>query len=222
MKNKTAVLMITCKKFSQLWEPFFMLFKKFWPDCPYDVFMGTDVGEHVGIKTISIGKDLGWNKNCLYFLNYLHHDRVIIFFDDFLPCAPFKTQKIEELVEHSFKYNIGCLRLFPCPGPTGVWKPNPQLGTLNPGDAYMFSWQTAIWDRKFLISLVRPNEDPWKTETKGTKRVWKSNRHFVSVKRGESPTPYIISIVKRKWQEGALELLRRENIPTNKITNIIK
>ena len=53
--DKTIVLMMTCKKYEQLWNPFFTLFKRFWPECPYKLIMGTDEGEYLGIETIKVG-----------------------------------------------------------------------------------------------------------------------------------------------------------------------
>jgi hypothetical protein len=222
MEN-TVVLMFTCKKFEQCWEPFFKLFEKFWPNCPYELIMGTDVGNYPGIKTIEIGTDLGWTRNCIQILNQINADRLIIFFEDFLPCADFDSERIEKLVKHSRDHNIGCLRLQPCPGPTAPWEHDDSLGILQSGDPYRFSWQTAIWDKEFLLSLLIPEETPWQTEVIGTKRASKSNRHFVSVKRGESPIPYIITaVVKGKWQDNALKLLESEGIPMDKITPIIR
>ena len=218
-----VVLVMTCQKFEQCWEPFFLLFKKYWPECPYRVVMGTDKGKYPGVETISIGTDLGWVQNCIYVLNIINAKKIIIFFEDFLPCSKFDNTRIIQLVNHSIEHNIGCLRLQPCPGPTATWDHDKSLGILQVGDNYRFSWQTAIWDKQTLLSLLDPKESPWETEVKGTKRTYLCNEPFISVKRGESPVPYIITaVVKGKWQQSALDLLKKENIPMDKITPIIR
>ncbi len=221
--NRTCVLVITCNKFKQVWNPFFTLFRKYWPDCPYKVIMATDFGSYNGIETIELKRDLGWANNAIEFLNRLDYDRIILFLEDFLPCEKFNNESIERLVQHSFDEKIGCLRLAPCPGPTAPWEKCSDLGILQKNDPYLLSLQTAIWDKKLLLELLIPNENPWQVEVLGSERARKRNEPFVSVKRGESPAPYIITaIVKGTWIEDALNLLKIEGIPMNDITKVIR
>jgi hypothetical protein len=223
MENRTIVLMMTCKRYKQVWKPFITLFKRYWPDCPYKFIMGTDVGSYNGVEVIEVGKDLGWSDNCIYVLKQLNAERIILFFEDFLPIKKFDTDKIRRLVRHSFDYNVGCLRLAPCPGPTASWHGTESLGVLQPNDQYRLSLQTAIWDRSLLLELLRPGENGWQTEVIGTKRASKRNEPFLSVWRGQSPTPYIITaVVKSVWLDSALEFLKEENISMNNITKVIK
>jgi len=57
----------------------------------------------------------------------------------------------------------------------------------------------------------------------GTARVTNNPRHFVSVWRGFTPTPYYITgIVRNVWQNGVLELLRKNDIKTKHINKVIK
>ena len=60
-------------------------------------------------------------------------------------------------------------------------------------------------------------------EIKGTKRASKRSETFLSVLRGQSPTPYYITaIVKGVWQEDAIKLLKGEGISLDNITKYIK
>jgi hypothetical protein len=223
LEKKTVVLMITCKRYEQAWMPFMTLFNRYWPDCPYRFVMGTDTGSIDSVEIINVGKDLGWSDNCMYILNQLNEERVILFFDDFLPIAPFNTDKIRRFVRHAYDHDIGCLRFAPCPGPTAAWNKTASLGVLQPRDPYRLSLQTALWKRTLLLDLMRKGETGWDTEIKGTIRASKRIEPFVSVWRGESPTPYYITaIVKGVWQDKALEMLVKENISLDKITKIIR
>jgi hypothetical protein len=217
--GKTVVLMLTCNKFKKTWGPFFTLFKKYWSDCPYEVIMGVDVGKYSKIQSIQVGKDLGWASNFIYILNKIDADRIIVLLDDYFLCKDVDTKKIEELVQHSREFSIGCLRTTPCPGPTGKWHGSEELGILKPGDKYRLSLQSAIWDKKVLLKLLRKGETPWATEIMGTKRSYRLKEPFVSVQRGQSPIHYIIGIIKGKWRNDAMELLKKEKIPTEKLTN---
>jgi len=222
---KTAVVMITCKKFSQAWNPFFILLKKYWPDCPYKIYMITDFGKYEDeiVETITIGSDLGFSSNLIYGLNKIPEDIILYFQEDYLFTDYFNTEKIlsfeNYLCENS---NIGCLRLAPCPGPTAPSEYK-DLGILQIGDAYRVSTQTAFWRKNVLLSLLVLKESGGDFEIKGTKRSNNLPYKFLSVWREQTPTPYFITaIVRSVWQEGALELLKKENISTENITRVIK
>jgi len=40
-----------------------------------------------------------------------------------------------------------------------------------PDSKYLVSHQPSIWDRRFFISCLNPNETPWVNEYEGTKRI---------------------------------------------------
>ncbi len=221
----TAVLMITCKKFSQAWDPFFILFKKYWPDCPFKVYMVTDFGKYNDelVNNITIEEDLGFSSNLLYALDQIPDSHIIYFQEDYFFKKSFDTQRIKHYVDHAKKYNVACIRLAPCPGPTKPWEHDESLGILERGANYRISTQTAIWDKNFLISTLIPGETGGHFEVRGTIRKAKSFRPLLSVWRGQSPTPYYITgIVRSVWENGALELLRKNNIQTEHIKTTIK
>ena len=219
----TAVVVITCKRFEQVWDPFFILFRRYWPDCPYKTYMITDFGQYDSVENITINADLGFASNLAYGLKKIPEDNIIYFQEDYLATDPFNNEKIMGFVKCLQDKNLGCLRLAPCPGPTAPWPHNKDLGILQPGDAYRVSTQTAIWSKETLLSLLVPGETGGDFEIKGTRRSTSLSKPFLSVWRGQTPTPYFITaVVRGEWQEGALELLKKENISTDNITRIIK
>lgn len=222
MEDKTAVLMMTCYKFRQTWEPFFTLLKKYWNDCPYEVVMGTDKGNYKGVRVVEVGEDLGWASNCIYVLNQLSVDKVVLLLDDYFIYEPVNGDRVRKLVRHARDHSIGCLRLTPCPGPTGPWKGTESLGIIKPGDQYRLSLQSAIWDKQVLLGLLKPGESAWDTEVAGSRRSVSVKKPFVSVWRGQAPLKYTIGVLKGKWRKEALELLKKENIPTEGINRIVR
>lgn len=214
-----AVVMITCEKFQQAWDPFFTLFEKYWPDCPYKVYMITDFGEHPFPNMITIGKDMGFSSNLKYGLSNIPEEYIIYFQEDYFFMNVFNTEKIREYVEYMKNNDVGCVRLAPCPDPTAPSEKE-DLGALQPGDDYRISTQTAIWNKKLLDSLLFDGETGGDFEIKGSKRVNKMSVKMLSTYR-DLPNPvisyYITGIVRGTWQDGALELLKKEKIPTDHI-----
>jgi SAM-dependent methyltransferase len=217
--DKLAILIMSCKKFEQLWDPFFILFKRYWPDCPYKVYFCTDTGSYPGVENIEIGKDLGWANNCKFALQKISADRIILMQEDFLLTSPVNTEQIRKFAEHAHTYDIGCLRLAAVPGATAPWFATDELGVLQPFDDYRLSMQTAIWKRQLLNDLLVEGESPWQVEIEGTKRAALRPEIFLSTWEGSAmPIPYYMTAVEKGyWKEGALELLDKEGIPRTHI-----
>jgi hypothetical protein len=225
-ENKTVVLMVTCWKFRQIWNPFFTLFHKYWPDCPYRLIMVTDVGSYPAVQAIQMGSDVSWASNLLNALRQISADRLIIFQDDFLMTAPADTDSVRKLVRYSLDNEVGCLRICPCPGPSGIWKDD-FLGVITPNDPIRVSLQLSIWDPEVLVSLMREGESAWDLERNGGKRSLLCTKPFLSLWRLPDNTPggpiryFITAVTRGIWEKGALELLGREGIPMDGITERI-
>ena len=225
-ENNTAILVVSCKRFEQVWDPFFILFRKFWPDCPYKIYFGIDCGSHddANIITIKTGKDIGWGNICLNAVNKIPANRIILFLEDFILKGPANTQEIRRLVKYSHDNDIGCLRLCPCPGPSAVWQDCESLGLIKTNDDYRVSLQTAIWKKSILNKIIHDGDDAWTVETSGIDRAKDIKEPFLSVWRESEdipggPIPYVITaVVKGKWHIDGINLLKRENISTDNIT----
>lgn len=220
--SETAVIMVTCRKFEQAWDPFFYLFQRYWPDCPYKVYMISDTGTYPDVDSLEIGVDLGFSDNLIVALNKIPERYVIYFQEDYFFNAPFNSEKIRKFVRYLKGYSVSCIRLAPCPGPIARWDHNSSLGVIQPGEPYRISTQTAIWNKSFLLSILKHGESGGSFEIDGSQRVNSCPALILSVWRGETPTPYYITgIVKGVWQEDALALLRKEGIPTDHIQKVI-
>lgn len=224
LEHDTTVLVMSCKKFEQVWDPFFKLFKRYWKTCPYRVVLCTDFGNYPGVETIELGKDFGWPGNCKRALEILKVKRVILFQEDFLLDREVEEETVRKLLRHSIDFGVGCLRLAATPGPTGKWFASELLGTIAPLDDYRLSLQLAIWDSAVLQALLLENESPWQLELQGSARAAIRPEPFLSLWPAV-PAPvsyYMTAVVKGEWQEGALELLRREGIETEHIKKKIQ
>lgn len=221
----TAVVVISCKRYERLWDPFFKLLNKYWNDCKYKIYFITDFGryEDERVTNIELKKDMGFSANLITALKQIPEDNIIYFQEDYFAMDYFDNEKIERLVKHLEDYNISCLRLAPCPGPTAKWEHSEEVGLLQKGDSYRISTQTAIWNKNYLISILDPNETGWDFEILGTIRSCSRNDILLSVWRQSNNTPggpapyFITAIVKGIWQDGAIKLLEKEGLSTDNI-----
>ena len=85
--NKIAVLVISCDKYSDLWDPCIRIFNKYWPDCPYDNFIIANIKsfELWGFKNIIVGDDKSWSQGLKSALDKLKldHDYVYTQLEDY-------------------------------------------------------------------------------------------------------------------------------------------
>ncbi|HWQ96234.1 MAG TPA: hypothetical protein VN368_02565 [Candidatus Methylomirabilis sp.] len=212
--DKAAVLISSCDRYNDLWKPFFTLFFKYWPDCPYPVYLSTNhqIYDHPRVITIPVGDDIDWSEGFRSSLQQIPYKYVIIMMEDFFPIKSADTSGIEKLLSYMEKKRAGCLRLFPCPGPDLPCPDNDKVGEISKGSAYRLSLQAAIWDKEILMGLLCNGESAWELEMKGTERTNRLDMPFLSV-IGNSPLPYYCTaVVKGKWVEGALQLCKEENI----------
>ncbi len=212
--NKTAVLVSSCDKYYDLWKPFFTLFFRYWPDCPYPVYLSTNhrIYDHTGVKTIAVGDDKDWSSGFRYSLEQISHQYVIVLLEDYLFTRPVDTAQLERLINYMEKKGAGCLRLYPCPGPDLPISDNPDVGEISKEADYRLSLQAAVWDKNILLKLVREGESAWELEINGTKRTNDLDVPFLSV-TGLCPIPYYCTaVVKRKWVSEAVQMCEKEGI----------
>ena len=212
--NKTAVLISSCDKYQDLWDPFFTLFFRYWQDCPYPVYLGTNhlKYDHNRVTTITVGDDTDWSSDFRSMLEQIPQPYVIVLIEDFLPTKSVDTAMIDRLITYMVDKGAGCLRLFPCPGPDLPYLDNPLVGEISKGADYRLSLQAAIWDKQILLELLREGESAWELELNGTKRTNALAAPFLCV-AGDSPIPYFCTgVVKGKWVKEAVKLCKKEGI----------
>ena len=59
-KQELAILVNSCDKYEDAWDPFFKLLKIQWPDCPYRIYLNTEFKNYVcdcfDVEVINSGK----------------------------------------------------------------------------------------------------------------------------------------------------------------------
>ena len=208
--SRTSLLVISCDRYDDLWLPFFTLFHKHWPDCPYPLFLGTNHKRYDDerVTTIPIGEDLSWAQGARLMLNAIESEYAITFLEDFLIEKPVDTEKIERLVEIARIEKLGCLRLAAgqplAYAPTRPAEGYPGLGVVEPGEPYRVSAQVAIWHRPTLEKFLIPGASPWEFEVIGSALSNHEPERFWAVY--EPAIVYDQVIEKGKWKPEGLQL----------------
>jgi FkbM family methyltransferase len=216
-----ALVVASCDSFSDVWDAYFTLLFRYWPDCPYTIYLITDskVYNHPKVKTIvqdELKKD--WSSCVIDSLKKIPEKYIIFNQEDFLINGPVKTEHIKKLVKNISEYNAACIRLLPSPPPDKKY--NDHLGEITKGPQYSFSLQATIWEKDIFCSLLKKGEQIRHTETTASVRAKNTvQKPFLSVFKNERPFPYFATAIKKGvWYYDAIQLCKKEGIgiKTNK------
>jgi hypothetical protein len=219
MSVSTALLVVSCDAYRDLWEPFFTLLFRYWTDCPFRIYLGSNHAAYPDrrVAALTVGEDRDWSSNLLRMLELIPDGGVLLLQEDFLIDRPVQTEKVKHLIGYADEKQAACLRLMPIPGPDQACADNPEVGSIAIGAAYRVSLQAAWWRKENLAAIARAGESPWQFEHLGSRRSDVLSAPFLSLRDGiEYPLDYFTTAVFRGfWEPGAVALCRRENIPVD-------
>jgi len=206
-----SVLINSCDKYADVWPVFFALFWKYWPDCPYQVYLGTNTRtwSDKRVQIIQVGPDLNWADTTIKMVEVIPSPYVLWFLEDFLIWEKVDTPAIESLVEEMKRLNANYLRLRNWPPTYGPVQGHPEIVQISPGAPYRCALEIAFWRREVLLDLLVPGETPWEMEKKGSLRSNKWPGFYSTrgnlFKRSNG-------LERGKWIKDNLPGLKREKI----------
>ncbi len=174
MENECVLLMLGCDKNIDLVELNLDMIKRFWPDCPFPVYISLETyhGNYGDNIKIMNSNETKWSKRIMEHLAGLNSKYVMITLDDFI---------IEDFVHTQTV--VDCINFM---------NENPQVvnmafdafnGKRIPGKDFkhfqcrkkrsncLLNWQIGLWRTDNLIELMDPNENPWESEVFGSMRA---------------------------------------------------
>lgn len=183
--DNTSVIIASCDKFSDTWQPFLELFDRHWPSCPWPVYFITNEIpiSHPRIKNIMTGRDREWCPNLLYALDIIESDKLLLFLDDCPLIENVNNDFLFRVDEWSRTHDeVGCIRVshksFPLllPRPYREWT---ELGRIDKGTPYRISTAPAMWRREFLEPILKYRPTAWGFELEGTSWADENMSHEV-------------------------------------------
>ncbi|MCE5273075.1 hypothetical protein LLH00_17495 [bacterium] len=213
------LLVVSCDRYSDIWSPFFALFHRRWPDCPYPLYLGTNfkVFQDETVTTITVGEDVGWAESLLRMLDRLEgSEYVLLFLEDFFLLETVDTAAVADLVELARRERPGCLRLFSLLPPPHRLERVPGLGYFAPGDDYRVTLQVALWRVDTLKRLLVPGLNPWEFELLGNKLSEGLEERFWGVL--QPVIRYEQVVEKGKWKPVGLEICREAGVETGRLS----
>jgi len=180
-----TVLAPSCDAYSDLWRPFFTQFFANWPDCPFDVCLGSNDAVYDDSRVVTITADHGrnWTNRVREQLRAIQTPYVLMILEDFFLRSPVQTADVLSCLAFIQQVDGHMVRLVPRPAPDVPVPGQPNIGSVLPGSPYRLSTQAAIWRRDTLIALMRDDESIWQFEIDGSPRSATMADGFYAVHR---------------------------------------
>ena len=224
MNEKCCVIVNTCDAYVDLWKPFFTLFARNWPDCPYEVILNTEQQDYEfnGIA-LSVNKakriDEPWGARLYECVKKVKTPYVLFLLDDFFLEGPVNQKKIEQcLCWMENNPEIASFSLVPT-----LWEDiadNRFPGFLRRPDKclYKVNCQAGIWRKEMLVHLIRKHETPWEFENFGSSRA-RRQKQMVFYAADESSSPVFQydwvaggAVHRGKWTERVPSIAKQNGL----------
>ncbi len=226
MKNQFAILVNSTDTFSDCWAPFFLLFKKYWPDYNGKIYLNSEHKSFKidGLEVISIESGLSsssWSECLQYATKSIEEDFFIYMQEDYFLHSKVNNKLINKYFELFKINNFDCLHLTDqCnEGPFIKKTINPNFWEIPKKTKYRASTQAAFWKKESFLKIIRSWETGWDFEKYGSKRSNKYlekimciNQNLHNINHNEI-IPYIFTgIIKSKWNPKIVDIFCNNNI----------
>lgn len=216
--NQISILILSCDSYADLWPAFFSFFWKYWPDCPYPVYMASNQKAFPDerVTSIYLGPDQGWARGAKKALESIPTKYVLLLLEDFLIYKKVDTEKIIKSSQEFIELGGSYLRLRPFPPPDQPVPAQNIFGQIEPGAPYMVALQAAIWEKDIFLALLKENETAWDMEIKGSLRASSLANKFYCA--WQPLLVYTAAVTRGKWRISAIRLCDREGVALDLIS----
>lgn len=211
------VAVVSCAAYRDTWKPFATLFRNFWSDCEYPLWLVTDEGSDDAYDNVFAMEGDGADSWCRRMVAFADSspDPILMFLDDFFLTQSVNVDRVCHGLEILNALQAGCIRLYPCPGADQEYG-HRQFGLVSYAAPYRISTMPAIWNPAYLSAIASQCDSPWSFETEGTKHSRRRAEPVLAWKREVQPWPLEImatGIWRGKWTNGAKLLFAQHGIP---------
>jgi len=220
MNKNCAIFIAGRDSYADTWDVFFKLFFKYWPDCPFPVYLISESKKFLDERIINLNIkendfdvwDKQWASRIKQALAEINIPYFIFFHTDYLLEQKVNTEKILNFLKIADENNIGCIRLFPSPPSKEKWNGSKELGLILKTDDYSVSLQVSLWKRSVFENILESNWSPVDMEILGSKKSFIIQELFLGMFKSNPAISYKNGIKKGIWLFDSVKLLKKEGV----------
>lgn len=210
-----TVVVCSCDKYADLHSPFIALFRKFWPDCPFETVLVTETALTDKLcfdRVIACGDGMNWATRLVKALGEIRMPYVLMLCDDYLLSGKVDTANIMKRLDQAKSLNAANHRLIPnpTPKPSNARQANFGMSEYLKGTAYCVATQAGLWNREFLRGLARGKSSIWEFERLGSFQVGDDPRPLLVTPTQEFP--FVDAVHKGYWERAGVALCEANGV----------
>ena len=199
--NRCTVLVTSCDRYRDIEAPFLALWRRHWPDCPFELVAVRESGGGDGgtaadgfDRVVATGPGLSWSEMLAFALERISTPYVLMLMNDYL---------LDSRVDTARQLGVA--------GARELERVHPRPPRAVKNSAYAVSCQAGYWNREFLLGLARRTKSAWEFERYGSYMFDESDpRPIMVTERKEFP--FVDALHKGYWEPEGVALLKREGI----------
>lgn len=214
MNADCTILVTSCDAYRDVERPFLALFRRYWPDCPFELVVNGETAAEPGFdRAVLCGKGKSWSEMLVEALDQITTPYVILLMNDYYLCDTVDTETVLGFVAAAKSERALSVRMVPEPAGAGPVRTvgNVRLQEFPKNTAYAVSCKATVWDRAFLRALAAKTKSAWEFERRGSFLFESCETRPLLV----SPTrafPFLDVVHKGYWEPYGVALLAREKV----------
>jgi hypothetical protein len=213
--SSVAVVVSSCDSFFDAWRPFVFFFRKYWPDCPFPIFL---IVNRLRIRSaivqpIAVGPDREWASNMISALASIPQTYILYFQEDYFLNGRVNSELLAEDFAYAFQHDVASF----CFHARGQLEPtfqplNERFGVVPRESDGRTRLQVTLWKKAVLQATLRPGETAWNMEARASERT-RDLLALSYLQRRDRPIPYLMSaIVRGLWMPEAISMCHEAGI----------
>jgi hypothetical protein len=200
--RSVAIVVASCDRYRDLWDPFFYLFRRVWPDCEHPLYLvsNSSADSRPGVVNLAVGEDVTWSANLRRALERVQEPYVILLLEDLLMFTSVNAERLHAVLTWMIESGANMLKLNPVPAPDRDG--DSRVGKVQPGAHYRVSTVATVWRKAVLLALLDDKETAWEFELRGSLRSNVYDKFFACRK---PHFPVVNGIVRGKWRPRVLK-----------------
>jgi hypothetical protein len=213
--------------FADCWDPFFSLFRKYWPECRFPILLNTEqkVWKYEGLdlrcSQVSLGETnrLSWSECLIRAIDQVETPLLLYFQEDYFIDKPVRAEAVKRAVDLMLERpEIGHIALTK-QGSHAPFLPYNVKGysVIGQKSRYRISTQAGLWRCDVLKSYLDPKENGWMFEIFGTWRAHGRKDIFLVAdfdsSVGGAAIDYVhTGIIKGRWHPAMPDIFQQNGI----------
>lgn len=158
--QQLVLFVLSCDAYQDLWEDFFNLRDRYWPDCPYEWYLVTEEADfkHENVTVIKCGKDLNWSGRLRFAINKIDSPYYGIFLEDYFITDKIDNAIIENLLKIMKDNAVTFINtsdvFYNCIGRKELDYYKENLIIIPNHKVYGISTESGIWSKQYLLEKL--------------------------------------------------------------------